>query len=966
VPLDIPCKVISSNSNFQMSTLKDNDPRRLSAVDVSDEIRHVHDDLKREAFEVMSPSASVVPISTGSVPVTLHQRESSDGSVDAILVNRARTDSSGGATNVGILDARKPSASVADGEPTSPSNKMRISGDSGTGSRGGSGGSADKDSSGSEKRNQIKVLRYKAWIFLIVSEVVLGLLAMGQILSFQSFVLDAATTNARTELRFLNLQFEDTFLRHILGMQTLSHLSQTEFLLQSGLQANPNITTQFQVLLGEQAVTRRLHFLTLVNTDGTILMGANNNRSGEYWNPAGVITTLENTGAPYVMTTSVLSLSELNQEHPPEYFDGALSYKAKQHMRRAGTDGLVQYIAVPVKSNGTLVGYFIGGHIISGDTILLENSVSLFGSGFGAVLFPSNNGTPTEAMQLLIKGGLNYFEDDLSTSAKQDIINKAFSDSGVHTSYVTIRDVNHVIAYQRTPNTQIGSANYTADQTPAICIVGHPLDAVNNVFQEVISITLAFVTACLIVDVIGTMVSIRLFIDPLERLQQYVKLKVYKKYEALLKEISLNQRYMLRVVIFSLLSVVFLILMITYNTKSLTKVFQLESQASVELKLLEYSYTLGPVRNSLGQSVLVDDDLFQNYLDNSGDSSLYSQVVSELVSEMNSRKLEYATLVGSDSRILAGANANRTGQYFDPSGVVSDVLSNARRLVVTTEMTNAEFRMEGAKRWLKPYAQTSLEGVLQSKLHPYANNNTVLVRWSASPVFATSNTNKSRPDGVLLYGDIINGKISFNELIVSEFDDGYAATFLYNSTTGQFVLLSSVRQTDGGLVIDEQIPETVQALKGAISSRSLSVVEGTYAGEPFEMAGDAFETSTFYACTNEQVPLLDAAYNPPLYQVRSTSNAHWLSLRKRQLAIQVITVLVQVISSALISWVLFLPVYRFVQVMQQEFGVNKANKYKSESKGAGFKGVLSKFGVNSLATRNSQAKESEAGLSSVA
>jgi twitching motility protein PilJ len=102
----------------------------------------------------------------------------------------------------------------------------------------------------------------------------------------------------------------------------------------------------------------------------------------------------------------------------------------------------------------------------------------------------------------------------------------------------------------------------------------------------------------------------------------------------------------------------------------------------------------------LGQSIIVYDDDLQNFLANSSDPVLKAAVVSELKKELRSRKLEFATLVGSDTKILAGANVDRTGQVFDPSGIVTDVLNNNRRIVVTTLMSNADFRLEQAPRWL--------------------------------------------------------------------------------------------------------------------------------------------------------------------------------------------------------------------------------------------------------------------------
>jgi twitching motility protein PilJ len=106
------------------------------------------------------------------------------------------------------------------------------------------------------------------------------------------------------------------------------------------------------------------------------------------------------------------------------------------------------------------------------------------------------------------------------------------------------------------------------------------------------------------------------------------------------------------------------------------------------------------VLQSFGQSVLIDDSVLPSFLSNRSNTDLQASVLSKLVSEMNSRKIEFATLVGTNKKIILGANNNRTGQSFDPSGIVTDVLTNNRRLAVTVTMTNSEFQMEGAKRWL--------------------------------------------------------------------------------------------------------------------------------------------------------------------------------------------------------------------------------------------------------------------------
>jgi hypothetical protein len=52
-------------------------------------------------------------------------------------------------------------------------------------------------------------------------------------------------------------------------------------------------------------------------------------------------------------------------------------------------------------------------------------------------------------------------------------------------------------------------------------------------------------------------------------------------------------------------------------------------------------------------------------------------------------------------------------------------------------------------------------------LHPYSRNSEIVVRFSGTPVYSFSNTNKSTPDGVLIYGDIANGKAAITETAVA-------------------------------------------------------------------------------------------------------------------------------------------------------------------------------------------------------
>jgi hypothetical protein len=45
-----------------------------------------------------------------------------------------------------------------------------------------------------------------------------------------------------------------------------------------------------------------------------------------------------------------------------------------------------------------------------------------------------------------------------------------------------------------------------------------------------------------------------------------------------------------------------------------------------------------------------------------------------------------------------------------------------------------------------------------SSLSPYNTGGLGLMRWTSTPVYSLTNTDKSRPDGVLISGDLLNGK----------------------------------------------------------------------------------------------------------------------------------------------------------------------------------------------------------------
>jgi hypothetical protein len=70
------------------------------------------------------------------------------------------------------------------------------------------------------------------------------------------------------------------------------------------------------------------------------------------------------------------------------------------------------------------------------------------------------------------------------------------------------------------------------------------------------------------------------------------------------------------------------------------------------------------------------------------------------------------------------------------------------------------------------HSDSDFEIVQQSSLHPYSSQAPVLVRFSASPVYAANDTSKTKAIAVLLLGDIENGKLNVVDTTNQQFGNG--------------------------------------------------------------------------------------------------------------------------------------------------------------------------------------------------
>ncbi len=174
-----------------------------------------------------------------------------------------------------------------------------------------------------------------------------------------------------------------------------------------------------------------------------------------------------------------------------------------------------------------------------------------------------------------------------------------------------------------------------------------------------------------------------------------------------------------------------------------------------------------------------------------------------LANEAKATEIEYATLVGKDKRIIVNANRDRTGEPFDPNGLVSEVLRNPRQIKTTELVSGQELQKETPP-------------VLYKAINPQEK---ALIRYVATPVFNPSN--RQEVIGVLVAGDVVNGKKIIVSRAASQFEDSYSA--IYQVEGDKLTVAVAAHQThpedDEGLTVEEPLKQAIKQPGQKISFR---------------------------------------------------------------------------------------------------------------------------------------------------
>ncbi|MBF2063474.1 MAG: GAF domain-containing protein [Calothrix sp. C42_A2020_038] len=274
-----------------------------------------------------------------------------------------------------------------------------------------------------------------------------------------------------------------------------------------------------------------------------------------------------------------------------------------------------------------------------------------------------------------------------------------------------------------------------------------------------------------------------------------------------------------------------------------------------------------------------------------------------LTNEIKAREIEYATLVGRDLRIIVNANANRTGEVFNPDNLVSEVLINARQIKASRVVSWSEISKE---------APPLPEGF---------NNQDALIRYTVTPI---KDPATKVVIGALVSGDIINGKNIITKNTLKATNGGYSAIY-FQKPDGEFALASSLSQSESQnisqAVPNIELPKNGKSLLIAAAKASEGkVVTGRFVigTQTYTVAAKALPNKII---ENPDEPQVIFADNPTAILVRGTpelalNNLLIQSFLEQLLAVFIALILIGV-CAILLRHSIVKPIINLKQVAQQ-------------------------------------------------
>eukprot|EP00475_Leptophrys_vorax_P025481 TRINITY_DN356_c0_g1_i1.p1 TRINITY_DN356_c0_g1~~TRINITY_DN356_c0_g1_i1.p1 ORF type:complete len:920 (-),score=244.10 TRINITY_DN356_c0_g1_i1:29-2722(-) len=806
--------------------------------------------------------------------------------------------------------------------------------------------SAQSTSHGSNGRmRKITKLRLYAFGLVFASLVVLAIMTGAQLQQFRVYLNLSLQQNAKDDLDSLAYLYEETLeIMEFEGKMLSVHPSIIETLSLAG-SASAEAQNETQRLIEVCAENSLLSFVGVLAPNKTILYSSTGAMVGSTFDPNGIVSVVANSPEDGMLVCSASIVSDLVFGlGVPVVKDGDWSHRARQTLNDTYDKyGIGRFVVAPVMdSNDAFVGMVFIMEILNGNLKILEQSLTQLGDGFAGV-YVKANGTVYSAMHVIYESSVvENFHWQIPSGDLNQIAGLALGTPRAehHSQLYTLNtegqtyyvSTNRVIAVER------GGEEQASNQSQVFIVRGCPQNKLDSTYRSQVYLTLFMMAGFIVFDVLALFVAVTGFVDPLEKLVHSVIKQRMDEYDELLTKIMSKRRFVLQVGVWMACAIVFKAVDIKLYMDSVVGVQLILSDATRQASSVTYSYMTKQARMS-DTSLIITNSMFVRRTAAGTGSVSDFEAASALISEqIDNWQIEYCTLVNSNRKIVISSNAIRSGQEFDPSGIVSRVLESGLRVYVSVTMPYDEFVLEGSKRFFDSFPDP--EENYTSEFHPYDSHNLVVVRFVVNPVFSSSDSEGDRaPVGALVIGDIVNGKAYTVSMVQDEYSDvGFTALYYHFEKEGEAEIefpLSTIYSPYGkaeNYIYDLDDESIHSLLDKSLDEQKSATGLLTIRGETLNIYVDRIDDSWEIDKTLHRNLLSE--YYPDVYFARGVSLAPYDKFKQSQLAISLTAFFIVLLALVVISVTLYVPIYRFSLKLQKSL--------RSHSSVATFDNLLTK------------------------
>ncbi len=264
-------------------------------------------------------------------------------------------------------------------------------------------------------------------------------------------------------------------------------------------QINADLRQQIKKILTDELKARNIEYATLVGKDKRIIVNANQERVGQFFDPNGLVTKALQESQP-IKSSEIVLWDELVQEKPPL----PEGFKEKNI--------LIRYTIVPVKArnNQETIGVLVAGDIINQKLSIVAETVAAFqdSQDYSAVYLRQGTGEFTLATSWL-EGAEN--ESSLIPLSDTSLLEKSVKNADqTVTEEGKINGESYALAAKTIKN--------DAGEIIAVIVYGSSVDSSlfwTNLLTQIIVAGIVLVITVLLTDFLGKAIA-----EPIQELQQ--------------------------------------------------------------------------------------------------------------------------------------------------------------------------------------------------------------------------------------------------------------------------------------------------------------------------------------------------------------------------------------------------------------------------------------------------------------